>query len=229
MRSALGRARSASVGSRPCGVYMSTALGSSRESRASSSCCDSPVCCDRVASTSGPIACSRSGAASALFGPVPTHEAAASPWPFCWKRLISSPRPPLRNPPAPAPPRLLPNWPSTPASPPCCGGRGAGRGGRIGSSAAEHLGDLVPVLITREREQSEQGRHGWKPAAHEALLFLITTETGRRDISSRAAEAAASMLTRLRNMAVLFGLRVRELGAEQDDLGGIIDPEWQRR
>src|SRR6187397_543177 len=115
------RAKSASVGSRPCGVYRSTALGNSRESRASSSSRDSPVCCDSVAKTSGPIACSSCGAASCLLGPVPTQESAASPCPFCLKRSISSPRPPLRNPPAPTPPSVLPNWLSTPPSPPCPG------------------------------------------------------------------------------------------------------------
>jgi|SRR5262245_9444188 len=44
-------------GRRPSGVYLSTAVGSSRESRARSSSCDNPVCCTSAARTSCPIAC----------------------------------------------------------------------------------------------------------------------------------------------------------------------------
>ena len=68
------RANSPSVGSRPCGVYLSTALGSSRESLASSSSRENPVCFVKVSNTSGPIACSSWDGVTGLFGPVPTHE-----------------------------------------------------------------------------------------------------------------------------------------------------------
>ena len=67
------RINAASVGNRPCGVYLSTASGSSRESRASSSCRDNPVCLDKVSSTSGPIACSNCGGVTGWFGPVLTQ------------------------------------------------------------------------------------------------------------------------------------------------------------
>src|SRR5678816_1621738 len=52
------RAASASVGSRPCGVNLSTASGNSRVSLDSNSSRESPVCCDSELRTSGPIACS---------------------------------------------------------------------------------------------------------------------------------------------------------------------------
>ena len=100
------RANSPSVGSRPCGVYLSTAVGSSRESLASSSSRESPVCFVKVSNTSGPIACSSSDGVTGLFGPVPTQELAVPPCPVCLKRSTSSPKPPLRSPPAPASPRV---------------------------------------------------------------------------------------------------------------------------
>src|SRR5947209_9198053 len=73
------REYSASLGSRPCGVYLSTASGSSRESRATSSSFESPVCLESAANTSGPIACSSCDGAICLFGPVPTQESTVSP------------------------------------------------------------------------------------------------------------------------------------------------------
>src|SRR3954468_15990602 len=73
------RGKSASVGSRPCGVYLSMASGSSRDSLASSSSRDNPVCFVRLLKTSGPIACSSCGGVTGLLGPVPTHESAVSP------------------------------------------------------------------------------------------------------------------------------------------------------
>jgi uncharacterized membrane protein YeaQ/YmgE (transglycosylase-associated protein family) len=45
------------LGSRPSGVYLSTAAGSSRESLERSSSCDRPVCCSSAASTSDPMTC----------------------------------------------------------------------------------------------------------------------------------------------------------------------------
>ena len=61
---------STSVGSRPCGVYLSTASGSSRQSLESRSSRAKPVCFDRVSSTSGPIACSSWAGVNCLLGPV---------------------------------------------------------------------------------------------------------------------------------------------------------------
>jgi hypothetical protein len=114
------REKSACDGKRPCGVYLSTAFGSSRESLASNSSRDNPVCCVKLFKTSGPIACSSCDGVTGLFGPVPTQESAVSPWPFCLKRSTSSPIPPLKNPPALAPPpRLLFSWPNKPPRPPC--------------------------------------------------------------------------------------------------------------
>src|SRR4051812_17662392 len=107
---------SCSVGRRPSGVYLSTAVGSSRESRARSSSRDSPVCCDKVANTSGPIACSSWGGATSLLGPVPTQDSAMSPWPFWLKRSTNSLSPLPSSPPTPAPPKL----PSSPPKPLCC-------------------------------------------------------------------------------------------------------------
>src|SRR6478736_4253104 len=45
------------AGKRPSGVYLSTAVGNSRESLARSSSCESPVCCSSFSRTSDPIAC----------------------------------------------------------------------------------------------------------------------------------------------------------------------------
>jgi len=36
-----------------------------------------------------------------------------------------------------------------------------GASGPTLSDAAEYFGDLVPVLIARDREQAQEGRHGW--------------------------------------------------------------------
>src|SRR5215211_9319914 len=91
------REKSASVGSRPCGVYLSTASGSSRDSLASSSSRDNPVCFDNVSNTSGPIACSSWDGAISLLGPCLTQESAISLWPLRLKRSTSSPSPPLRT------------------------------------------------------------------------------------------------------------------------------------
>ena len=52
----INRDASSSVGNLPCGVNLSTASGSSRVSRASSSSRDRPVSCESVFNTSGPIA-----------------------------------------------------------------------------------------------------------------------------------------------------------------------------
>jgi hypothetical protein len=42
----------------------------------------------------------------------------------------------------------------------------SGSSGRALSYSAEHFGDLVPVLVARDCEQSQKGGHGWKSAAH---------------------------------------------------------------
>src|SRR3546814_106846 len=78
-----GRENSASVGRRPCGVYLSTASGSSRQSLVTSSSRDKPVCLDRVSNTSGPIARSSWSAVHGPLGPVLTQESAVSLWPLC--------------------------------------------------------------------------------------------------------------------------------------------------
>jgi hypothetical protein len=47
-----------------------------------------------------------------------------------------------------------------------------GSSGRALSESTEHLSDLVPVLVARDRKQSQEGSHGWKTTAHQALLLL---------------------------------------------------------
>jgi hypothetical protein len=87
------RAKSPSVGSRPCGVYLSTASGSSRHSLESNSSFARPVCFDKVSNTSGPIACFSWDGEQGLLGPVLTQDSAVSPWPVCLNRSMSSPSP----------------------------------------------------------------------------------------------------------------------------------------
>ena len=160
------RENSNSVGSRPSGVYLSTAFGSSRVSLVSNSSRDNPVCLESVSKTSGPIACSSWAGASCLLAPVPTHESAVSPWPVCLKRSTSSLSPPLKMLPALAPLRPPRSWSSKPPRPVtrcprlprCC--RGAS------TQTTEQLGEFVPVLVTCDREKSQKGSHGRKAAAH---------------------------------------------------------------
>src|SRR5439155_4709714 len=38
--------------------------------------------------------------------------------------------------------------------------------GRTLSKSAKHFSDLVPVLVARDREQPQEGRHGRESAAH---------------------------------------------------------------
>src|SRR4026207_561033 len=111
------REKSASVGRRPCGVYLSTASGSSRQSLVSNSSRDRPVCVDKVSNTSGPIARCSWAVVHGSLGPVLTQDSAVWPWPLCLKRSISSASPLLRTPVAPAPP--TPIWLSKPPTPPC--------------------------------------------------------------------------------------------------------------
>src|SRR5829696_5039535 len=116
------RANSCSLGRRPSGVYLSTASGRLRVSRDSSSSCERPVSRERVASTSGPMACSRCCGAICLLGPRPTHDSAASPCPACLKLSTRSFKPPPRRPPRPAPPKppsRLSSPPGRPPAPPC--------------------------------------------------------------------------------------------------------------
>src|SRR3954468_19821 len=80
--------KSAALGMRPWGVYLSTASGRFLESRDRISSRDRPVCCERASSTSGPIACSSCGGAICLLGPDATQESAASPCPCCLKASI---------------------------------------------------------------------------------------------------------------------------------------------
>jgi hypothetical protein len=40
-------------------------------------------------------------------------------------------------------------------------------------NAAKHFGDVVSVLIARDRKQAEEGRHGWESAAHCVAPLLI--------------------------------------------------------
>ena len=46
-------------------------------------------------------------------------------------------------------------------------------GGRTLSDAAKHIGNLVPVLIARDREQPQKGRHGRESAANCAAPLSI--------------------------------------------------------
>src|SRR3954447_14100751 len=122
--------KSAALGMRPSGVYLSTASGRFLESRERISSRDRPVCCDRVCSTSGPIACSNCGGAICLLGPDATQESAASPWPCCLKASINSRRPPLKTSPMLAPPSIPPRFPGVAAPAPpwgtCPGAAGLG-------------------------------------------------------------------------------------------------------
>src|SRR5579863_5903490 len=66
-----------------------------------------------------PSALARSSGAMVLFGPVPTHDLATSPWPPCSSCLSRSLRPPLSTLPVEPPPSRLPRPPcSRPPSPP---------------------------------------------------------------------------------------------------------------
>src|SRR5450432_2571658 len=99
---------------RPSGVYLSTADGSSRDSRVNSSSCERPVCFSNAARTSGPIACLSSGGETSVFGPALIQDCAASPCPFCLNLSPTSPTPPLSTPPAPPPPSIPPILPRRP-------------------------------------------------------------------------------------------------------------------
>src|SRR6516162_9605599 len=53
------------------------------------------------------------------------------------------------------------------------------------SDAAKYFGDLVPVLIARDREQAQKGRHGWESAAYcVAPLLIVPTRTPRENAVS---------------------------------------------
>jgi hypothetical protein len=50
--------------------------------------------------------------------------------------------------------------------------------GSILPDAAKYFGDLVPVLIASDREQTQEGGHGWESAAHCVAPLLVM---GNRD------------------------------------------------
>ena len=54
----------------------------------------------------------------------------------------------------------------------------AGASGPSLSDAAKYFGDLVPVLIPRDREQAQEGRHGWESAAHCVAPLLVMRKQG---------------------------------------------------
>src|SRR5512132_4630327 len=154
------RCASSSFGSRPSGVSWSTKRGRCWLSPESKSSRPIPVCFDNVSSVSVPSALASSPSEICLFGPVPIHECATSPWPLCWNCLSRPPRPPLSTVPAAAPPRTPPSVPRSrsPSPPPLLPppGRPAltspGRpAGWLGAeSGAAH------VLHRVDREQSQQ-------------------------------------------------------------------------
>src|SRR5262245_52150563 len=53
-----------------------------------------------------------------------------------------------------------------------------GASGATVSNAAKDFGDLVPMLIARDREQAQEGGHGWESAAPCVAPLLIM---GNRD------------------------------------------------
>jgi hypothetical protein len=70
-----------------------------------------------------------------------------------------------------------------------------GTSGRTLPDAAKHFGDLVPVLIARDREQPEEGRHRWEFAAH-----CIATAPAAYHISS----TLPTTLQHIENLEFLF-------------------------
>ena len=95
-------------------MYLSTASGSSRDSRDKSSCRDNPVCSDNEAQTSGLTAASSSWGEIGLFGPVLTQDSAISPLPLELKLSSKSLNPPLKSPPTLVPLRMPPKLPTVP-------------------------------------------------------------------------------------------------------------------
>jgi len=57
-----------------------------------------------------------------------------------------------------------------------------GASGSILPDAAKYFGDLVLVLIARDREQTQEGGHEWESAAHCVASLLIM---GNRDPRGR--------------------------------------------
>jgi len=69
-------------------------------------------------------------------------------------------------------PAQLTEQATDPTLPGTCGTTLPGTCRRILSESTEHFSDLVPVLVARDREQPQEGRHGWESAAHCVLLLM---------------------------------------------------------
>src|SRR5580693_407778 len=124
---------SLSSGSRPSGVRWLITSGRYWLRPLSNSSDDIPLCEASELIWSAPSALARSPGAIALFGPLPTQELAASPWPLCCNCLSTSPSPPEITLPAAPPASRPPNPPfrTSPrppliALPPADDGAGAG-------------------------------------------------------------------------------------------------------
>src|ERR1700685_1939138 len=108
---------------------------------------DRPLCDDRLSIWSAPSALARSLGEIVLFGPLPTHVLAVSPWPFCCNCLSRSPSPPEITlpaaPPASRPPSgpfsTSPRPPPIPPPPVPPPGEGAGCGAALGGPALKCL------------------------------------------------------------------------------------------
>ena len=133
------RENSASVGTRPCGVYLSTASGSSRQSLVISSPRDRPVCLDKVSNTSGPIARSSWSAVHGWLGPVLTQDFAVSLWPL--EALHKFVEPTTEDPAGVSAAEAELGKQATNAALRLCSGF-------ILPASTEHFGDLVPISRT---------------------------------------------------------------------------------
>src|SRR5882762_261990 len=70
--------------------------------------------------------------------------------------------------------------------------RAAARCRIIGCGAFEHFCQLVPVLVARNREQSQKCSHRWHSAAHIRLQFEISTSATPDLMISSSARLTAS-------------------------------------
>ena len=105
-----------------------------------------------------------------LIGALPNPESAFSPWPACWKRSISSPKPPFRSPPMPPAPSVPPRLPSMPPASPRHVRRG--RSGAAGlAPAVQPFGDLVSVLIAATASSPRRAVMDGKPLLLTDLLL----------------------------------------------------------
>src|SRR5436190_1132665 len=50
------------------------------------------------------------------------------------------------------------------------------RSARYALLAAEHFRELVPILVARNGKKTQQGCHGWKPAAHGCTYICLFVE-----------------------------------------------------